>query len=170
MDAGGAVSGAVGRLRTARLVLRPWTMPEANAVLAGRRLSGWSADFPDADSAEQAAWALEALPDPFGFRLVVERSSKLVVGSVGLEGRPSEVQAELFFALVPSLRGRGYATEAVRALTAHAFEASEVEAVFAHVEPSNPASVRVLEKAGFVPAGPVTEKGTVRYAAPPPSV
>jgi RimJ/RimL family protein N-acetyltransferase len=53
-------------------------------------------------------------------------------------------------------------------LTAHAFTAPEVEAVFAHVEPSNPASVRVLEKAGFVLAGPGTEVGTVRYDAPPP--
>lgn len=147
------MSSAVGRLRTARLVLRPWTVPEANAVLAGRRLSGWSEDFPDADSAEQAPWALDGLPDPFGFRLLVERSSKLVVGSVGLDGRPSNAQAELFFALVPSRRGRGYATEAVRALVAHAFEASEVAEVFAMVELANAPSLGVLERAGFAHNG-----------------
>lgn len=157
----GAVGGAVGRLRTARLVLRPWTMPEANAVLVGKRLSGWSEDFPDADSAEQAAWALDALPDPFGFRLVVERSSNLVVGSVGLEGSHENGQAELFFALVPSRRGRGYATEAVRALVAHAFEVSEIAEVIAMVELANAPSLRVLERVGFAhngfePTGGVT--------------
>ncbi|MGH8881666.1 MAG: GNAT family N-acetyltransferase, partial [Stackebrandtia sp.] len=45
--------------------------------------------------------------------------------------------------------GRGYATEAVRALTEFAFTATEVHVVTAEVEPSNPASVRVLEKCGF---------------------
>jgi 8-oxo-dGTP diphosphatase len=44
---------------------------------------------------------------------------------------------------------RGYATQAVRRMTRLAFQALALENVCAHVMKENPASVRVLEKAGF---------------------
>ena len=45
--------------------------------------------------------------------------------------------------------GRGYATEAVRALIDHAFGDLEHEALISGARVSNPASRRVLEKCGF---------------------
>ncbi|MEV0404731.1 GNAT family N-acetyltransferase [Actinoallomurus sp. NPDC050550] len=48
-----------------------------------------------------------------------------------------------------SRRGRGYTTEATRAMVAFALTAPGVHTVSAGVEPTNPASVRVLEKCGF---------------------
>jgi len=45
--------------------------------------------------------------------------------------------------------GRGYASEAVRALVDHAFEDGECSALFAGARVTNPASRRVLEKCGF---------------------
>ncbi|MFG3338186.1 GNAT family N-acetyltransferase [Glycomyces sp. NPDC048151] len=165
-DAGAAVAD----LRTERLLLRVWTAVEAATVAEGGRLDDWAEDFPDAGDkviapliAAEPAWL-----GPFGHRLIVERASGLVVGSLGLFWPPADGAVELGYGVAPSRRGRGYAPEAVLALTAHAFTSPAVEAVFAHVEPSNPASVRVLEKAGFVPGGPGAEAGTVRYDAPPP--
>lgn len=157
-------------LRTERLVLRAWTASEAAVVTDGGRLDDWAEGFPD-EGDKVIAPLIAAEPEwlgPFGHRLIVERESGLVVGSLGLFWPPSDGAVELGYGVAPSRRGRGYAPEAVRALTAHAFTAPEVKAVFAHVEPSNPASVRVLEKAGFVPAGPGVEEGTVRYDAQPP--
>ena len=47
--------------------------------------------------------------------------------------------------------GRGYASEAVRLMVAFAFEELGLRRLYAHVLAHNPASGRVLEKAGFVP-------------------
>ncbi|MDA1368466.1 GNAT family N-acetyltransferase [Glycomyces algeriensis] len=159
---------AVAELRTERLVLRAWTAVEAATVNTDRRLDDWAEGFPD-EGDKVIAPLIAAEPQwlgPFGHRLIVERESGLVVGSLGLFWPPTDGAVELGYGVAPSRRGRGYASEAVRALTAHAFTAPEVRAVFAHVEPSNPASVRVLEKAGFTPTGPGAEEGTVRYDAP----
>ncbi len=46
--------------------------------------------------------------------------------------------------------GHGYATEATLALTRFAFQSAGKEELCAAVHPDNPASARVLEKAGFV--------------------
>jgi ribosomal-protein-alanine N-acetyltransferase len=48
-----------------------------------------------------------------------------------------------------ALWSRGYATEAVRAVVAHAFGALGLHRIQAGAYPTNPASIRVLEKAGF---------------------
>ncbi|MEV6257196.1 GNAT family N-acetyltransferase [Nocardia sp. NPDC051911] len=138
-------------LRTERLILRSWTAAAAAAVLDGRRHAEWAADFP-ADGDRVIAGLLAAHPDwlgPFGHRLVVERSTGLVVGSIGLFWPPAGGALELGYGIVASRRGRGYATEATVALTAHALTAPGVRAVHAEVELSNPPSARVLEKAGF---------------------
>ncbi|WP_039800708.1 GNAT family N-acetyltransferase [Nocardia araoensis] len=138
-------------LRTERLILRSWTADAAAAVLDDRRDAAWAADFP-ADGDRVIAGLLAAHPawlGPFGHRLVVERSSGLVVGSIGLFWPPADGDLELGYGIVASRRGRGYATEATVVLTAHAFTAPGVRAVHADVELSNPPSVRVLEKAGF---------------------
>jgi RimJ/RimL family protein N-acetyltransferase len=48
-----------------------------------------------------------------------------------------------------SFWGRGYATEAVRAVVAHAFGPLGLRRIGAGAYATNPASIRVLEKAGF---------------------
>lgn len=159
-------------LTTDRLVLRSWTTAEADAVIAatpgGIRPADWCADFPsDGDSViagllgDHPAWL-----GAYGHRLVVERDGGLVVGSIGLFWPPAEGVLELGYGIVASRRGRGYATEATRALAAFALATPGVHTVAAGVELSNPASVRVLEKAGFerydtTPAE--TAEGTARF-------
>jgi [ribosomal protein S5]-alanine N-acetyltransferase len=161
----------VPELRTERLLLRTWTAAEAATVTEGGRLDDWAEGFPD-EGDKVIAPLIAAEPQwlgPFGHRLIVERESGLVVGSLGLFWPPSDGAVELGYGVASSRGGRGYATEAVRALTAHAFTSPAVQAVFAHVEPLNIASVRVLEKSGFTPSGPGVEEGTVRYDAPAPT-
>lgn len=154
-------------LTTERLVLRQWTADEAAAVLDDRRAAAWAADFP-AEGDRVIAGLFDEHPDwlgPFGHRLIVERSSGLVAGSIGLFWPPVAGDLEIGYGVVASRRGRGYATEAAVALTAHAFTAPGVRVVHADVELANPPSVRVLEKAGFQRVG--TQGGVARFRATP---
>lgn len=62
---------------------------------------------------------------------------------------PSAGILETGYGIVASRRGRGHAPEAEPALAGFALAAPGVHTVFADVELSNPASVRVPEKAGI---------------------
>ncbi|MEO3750043.1 GNAT family N-acetyltransferase [Streptomyces sp. B6B3] len=159
-------SPAPAELLTDRLRLRTWPGDDVAAVLAGEWSAGWAEDFPaEGDQvivglfADNPAWLGE-----FGHRQIIERESGLVVGSIGLFWPPGDDGAlEIGYGVVASRRGRGYASEATRALTAFALTAPGVHSVAAGVELSNPASVRVLEKAGFERCGDGPEENTARY-------
>ncbi|MEV5829257.1 GNAT family N-acetyltransferase [Spirillospora sp. NPDC052242] len=150
-------------LFTERLILRPWPSADVAAAASGRRRPGWAPDFP-ADGDRVVAGLLA--PDPTGpaargHRQIVERETGLVVGSIGLFLPPSDGSVEFGYGIVPSRRGRGYATEAARAIVAFALAEPDVRTVRAGVEPANAASVRVLEKAGLRRLG--GDGGTDRY-------
>jgi RimJ/RimL family protein N-acetyltransferase len=156
-------------LTTDRLVLRIWTLAEAEAVVNGTRSAHWAEDFPaEGDQviaglfAEHPAWL-----DAHGHRQIIERVSGLVVGSIGLFWPPSDSAVEIGYGIVASRRGRGYAAEATRALTEFALTALGVHTVYADVEASNPSSIRVLEKAGF--RRPSSAEPTVRFQATAPA-
>jgi RimJ/RimL family protein N-acetyltransferase len=132
-------------LTTDRLVLRSWTPVEAGAVLHGPRSAQWAEDFPaEGDHviaglfAEHPTWLGE-----YGHRQIIERDSGLVVGSIGLFWPPADGTLEIGYGIVASRQGRGYASEAARALTEFALGAPGVHTVCAGVELSNPASIRV---------------------------
>ncbi|SHM24911.1 GNAT family N-acetyltransferase [Streptomyces yunnanensis] len=136
---------------TKLLVLRPWTVGEATAVLGDIRCPHWADDFP-AEGDRVIAGLFDQHPAwlaAYGHRLIIERDTGLVVGSIGLFWPPSEGVLEIGYGIVASRRGRGYAPEATQALAEFAFTAPDVHTVSANVELSNPSSVRVLEKAGF---------------------
>ncbi|MXU66240.1 GNAT family N-acetyltransferase [Oceanomicrobium pacificus] len=68
-------------------------------------------------------------------------------GTIGLVG------SHLGYMLTPALWGRGIATRAVRAMVDDRFRHSSMQRVEASVWTDNPASARVLEKAGFTQSG-----------------
>ncbi|MEU2515889.1 GNAT family N-acetyltransferase [Streptomyces syringium] len=153
-------------LTTERLVLRQWSTDELSAVLDGRRLAHWAEDYP-AEGDRVIAGFISEHPDclrqTYGQRLIVEREAGLVVGSIGLFWPPTDRAIEIGYGIVPSRRGRGYATEATRALAGFVLAVPGVDIVYANVELSNPASGRVLEKAGLRRVSSNAE--TARYAA-----
>jgi ribosomal-protein-alanine N-acetyltransferase len=90
-------------------------------------------------------------PDPwqYGF-FVVEPNKSVAVGSAGFKGPPDDHGiVEIAYAIVPACEGRGYATEAARALVVFAFASEAVRRVRAHTLPAFNASTRVLQKCGF---------------------
>lgn len=81
------------------------------------------------------------------------------IGDLCFKGLSPEGCVEIGYGLLPEYWGKGYATEAVRALTAWASCQPGVTRIEAETEPDNTASQRVLEKAGFVPTGTMGAEG-----------
>jgi GNAT superfamily N-acetyltransferase len=72
-------------------------------------------------------------------------------GQAGFKGEPGpDGEVEIGYGIDPAYRRQGYTTETVRALVAWAFAAPACRAVIAPVRKDNPASSRVLAKAGFL--------------------
>ena len=81
-----------------------------------------------------------------------------LVGAIGLMVKPEHANAEMGYWVGVPYWNRGYAAEAARALIAFGFEALELERIHAHYFIRNPASGRVMEKAGM------TREGLLRHA------
>jgi RimJ/RimL family protein N-acetyltransferase len=73
------------------------------------------------------------------------------IGAIGIELKDDVYRrsAEIGYWLGESYWGRGIATEAVAAATEWAFKHFDLDRIYAHVFEWNPASARVLEKAGY---------------------
>jgi len=101
--------------------------------------------------ADAEAWierVERAEPPPPDLAIVAEGEP---VGGIGLArlrdlGRYT---GQLGYWLGPSAWGKGYATEALQAFAEYAFQAFDLQRLQATVLEWNPASCRVLEKAGF---------------------
>ena len=81
---------------------------------------------------------------------IIERSSHRYIGGISLrpdEGGPA--RANVGYALAPAFHGRGYATEALRAVVDEGFAHRGAERIYAEVFVGNLASRRVAEKVGM---------------------
>jgi ribosomal-protein-alanine N-acetyltransferase len=111
-------------------------------------------DWPDADLADllrvYRPWIV-ANPSRLGYGpwIVIARKGRAVVGSAGFQGAPSEQAIELGFGIHAEYRNLGYASEAARALISWGLCQSDVGRIIAKCDPTNAASLRVLEKAGM---------------------
>jgi len=63
--------------------------------------------------------------------------------------------------IAPEEWGNGYATDALTAVCGYAFEERRLNKVYATTYATNPASSRVLEKAGFTREGVLRKEGFV---------
>ncbi|KAB1198499.1 MULTISPECIES: GNAT family N-acetyltransferase [Haloferax] len=84
------------------------------------------------------------------------------VGSIGL--KPPNVltgAVEVGYIVAPDHWGNGYATDALRAICGYAFGERRLNKVYAKAFETNPASSRVLEKAGFTREGVHRAEGFV---------
>jgi RimJ/RimL family protein N-acetyltransferase/quinol monooxygenase YgiN len=159
-----STSRAVGvggtELRTERLVLRPFYPSDAQAVveLAGdRRVAAMTLTVPHPYERHHAeGWIAshegqraEGTGEVFA---VCERSGQragALVGAVGLAINKAHERAELGYWIGVPHWGRGYATEASIELVRYGFEALGLNRIYACHFAVNPASGRVLEKAGL---------------------
>jgi [ribosomal protein S5]-alanine N-acetyltransferase len=130
-------------IASARLRLPLITPAEAGAMRAGRRDPSWHPAYPRPDDVDAASMARAGYT--WGPRHIVWDGR--VVGTIGPLGPPEEGEVEVGYGLVTAARGRGLASEALRALLAET-DAVHV-GVRCAVRPDNGASLRVLAGCGF---------------------
>lgn len=88
----------------------------------------------------------------------------VLVGLCQFRGRPdARGSVEIAYSILRGYRNLGYATEAVGRLVRWAFGHPNVNEVTAETMPYRRQSIRIMEKNGFLPAGPGSEPGVVRY-------
>ncbi len=90
---------------------------------------------------------------------MIELKEGTHVGELCFMGPPSEGAVEIGYGISEEYRNRGYASEAVKAVSAWALDRPEIAAVEAETDPENRASQKVLAKAGFLPTGTTGEEG-----------
>lgn len=145
---------------TARLVLHPMTVREAEALVAGasddgaRRAPGYP-DEGDVFAARRflATCADSGDPTPFGTYEVRLREDGRAIGGAGFHG-PADANGSVTigYGLVPAARGKGYASEALRGLLRLAREHGATS-VKGDADHDNTASQHVMAAAGMRPAG-----------------
>jgi RimJ/RimL family protein N-acetyltransferase len=143
-------------IETNRLIVRPFRPDDWRDLLAYLSLPEIYAFEPgDPVDAEQARALADDRSRGRAFWAVDLRAERRMVGHLYFHRvEPAELQTyELGYIFNPGDQGRGYATEAARALVGHAFAMMAAHRVVAHCNPANTASWRLLERIGFVREG-----------------
>jgi [ribosomal protein S5]-alanine N-acetyltransferase len=74
----------------------------------------------------------------------------LYIGRCGMGRNDRELRAAmLWYSLDPAYHGKGYATEAARAVLKLGFEQLGLHRIWADADPRNPPSIRVMERLGL---------------------
>ncbi len=155
-------------IETERLILRPFTMEDAEPMLRN-----WASDdavtkfltWPTHDSVEVtcavlADWtARYAKSDYYQWAIVLKDNGPEPIGSIAVVGyRPDIAQASMGYCMSRAHWGFGLMAEALRALIDFLFDEVGFNRIEADHDPNNPNSGRVMQKAGM------TFEGTMRQA------
>jgi RimJ/RimL family protein N-acetyltransferase len=119
----------------------------------------WIASGPYEGTRDAAGMLLKAYEagvhrPEFGMFALVRHEDGRAVGAMGFHGAPDEDgRAEIGYDLAEAARGNGYATEALRALSAWALARDDVHTLFATIDRDNTASQAVVTRAGWTKVG-----------------
>jgi ribosomal-protein-alanine N-acetyltransferase len=88
--------------------------------------------------------------DPIAF-LAFEKDGNQLVAAIELDSfsRDRPLAASINYTVDATYEGRGFASEAVRAVAAHAFDVLKLDILSAYYHPNNLRSERLLGRAGF---------------------
>ncbi len=160
-------------ITTERLVLRPFALSDAADV---QRLAGeWavadtttniSHPYPDGAAAQWIGSHAERFAQREIMTLAVTlRDSGELAGCISLRLKDNDDRAEMGYWMGVPYWNQGYCSEAARALVAYGFEQMGLHRIYAHHLTRNPASGRVMQKAGMVYEGTLRQhvKKSERY-------
>ncbi|HET8727464.1 MAG TPA: GNAT family N-acetyltransferase [Alphaproteobacteria bacterium] len=156
----------VPRIETSRLQLRPFTpadLPALEALYVDPETTRYLQNGPyrPARARRVARRALESAIEElavfgYGSLALVEREGDgRMIGCCGVSALPipGPERIELSYLLARDRRGRGLMAEAAEAVVADAFDRLGFTQLIAVSHPENTASLRLLERLGFRPAG-----------------
>lgn len=152
-------------LHTDRLRLRPFASADADSLYAlhsnAHVLCYWDAPpWTERSSADAfIARCGQLAEEGTGARLAIDRlaDDAFLGWCVLTKWNPDFRSASLGYCLGEAAWGKGYGTEAARALLHWAFDTLDLNRVQAEADTRNAASARVLEKLGFVREGTLRE-------------
>jgi RimJ/RimL family protein N-acetyltransferase len=148
-------------IETERLILRAhrpddfedcaamWADPEVTRYISGRPFSGEEVWTRMLRYAGHWTWF------GFGYWVIEEKGTGNFAGELGFADRKREIEPSLDgipetgWVLPPAAHGRGYATEAVRAVLAWGDQRLGSARTVCLIHPENRASLRVAEKCGY---------------------
>jgi len=158
-------------LETDRLVIRPFVLDDAAEF---RRLlnEAFGQDRYGAEDTTRVVLEYNVIADkahdalhqtPYGDRAIVLKRDGTLIGAVGFApclapfgrlrsfgGTPHRTpEVGLFWALFPEHWGKGYATEAARAMVSYAFDELELGRIVATTENDNVRSIAVMKRLGM---------------------
>ena len=167
------------RIHTRRLILVAATAELAQAEqtevkslgngLGARVPSDWPPPLNDEQSMNWLVNFLVAHPESAGWALwyflKTDNDGDLVaIGNGGFKGNPSsDGTIEVGYSIMDKHQRKGYAPEAVDALSTWAFSHSNVRRIIAHTLPHLTPSIRVLEKCDFRFVGDGPEVGVILF-------
>lgn len=181
----------VSIIRTKRLALIPATVEMLKCDRGDRRglarllnaavPPGWPPPLLDEETISQFFRMMEDGSDPkfcswYWVRADHAGDERTLIGCGGtgsLSGNPDAVT--IGYSVLDEFQNQGYATEAIRRIAREVFSWPGIRKITATTYPDLKASIRVLEKSGFIPAGGKEqgegmEEGTLVYLLHPSSL
>ncbi|TDX49154.1 GNAT family N-acetyltransferase [Orenia marismortui] len=147
-------------IETERLAIRHLSVEDVPKIFLMSQEEGMKKWLPDQvyENEEVAHEVVEFLisqylekvsPDktPYVLGLVIKETKELI-GHVGLS--PIEEGIEIGYAIEEKYQGKGYATEAVKAMSTWALKELEIPSIWGIVDINNTISARVLEKSEYI--------------------
>ena len=148
------------RIKTERLTLCPLSESDASAASRNSRqpaATRYMADMvwdTEKEALEFIKWFNRekfSVHTPHVIFGVFLKSNRRCIGFAGVGPKPElGDEIELGYLIADEYKNRGYATEAGKAVIWWTFERAGLDALSAITNPENKASIRVLEKLGFV--------------------
>ena len=155
-DGKGGQTEDMKRIETERLILDKWTTSEEDIKglyeYAKNPDVGPNAGWKPHDSEAESREIIEEMFIPHDVWAIREKASGKVIGSIGLEPdkrRENVNSREMGYSLAKESWGKGYMTEAARAVIDYAFEELDLVVLAICTGPENKRSQRVIEKCGF---------------------
>lgn len=149
-------NGAMFKLETERLLVRPWQVNDRDAFRAMaqdervmRYINGGLALTEQQIDETLARQAKNLAEHGICMGALVEKATSRVVGVAGLQLLGTTGELEIGWWLVPDVWGRGYATEAALAGLEYAFDTLRRPRVMAIIDPPNEASKKVAARIGM---------------------
>ena len=152
-------------IETERLLLRRLDNNDADEVLAlrGNPETMKYIPRPLAKSIEEALEHIAMIEDKIvnntgiNWGITIKGNPK-IIGIIGhYKISPENHRAEIGYMSFPEHNGKGYMSEAIKAVVAYGFEQMDLHSIEAIIDPGNMASERVLQKNGFIKEAHIRE-------------
>lgn len=152
-------------LETERLLLRRLDENDVEEVLALRGNPEIMKYIPRTlsktkeDALEHIAMIEDKIVSNIGINwgITIKGNSK-IMGIIGhYKISPENYRSEIGYMSFPEFNGKGYISEAIKAVVAYGFEQLNLHSIEAIIDPNNIASERVLQKNGFVKEAHILE-------------